>query len=167
MKKIVFLGFIIFITNLTFAHAFYFAFAEMEYNTSEQHFEISIRATGHDLEDYMKHLDQTIPPLEEAKNNPIALQKIEKLISQEFSIKVDAKNIRINLIGIEINNKDEVILYIVSNKIKPADEIEVKFDLLMNHFPEQQNKLTYIHQDEKSYYSFLPHKRNRIISLKP
>lgn len=153
-------------SNLISAHAYYFAFAEMEYNSTNQNFEISIRCTGHDFEHYMQHRERIIPSLEEAKSNPLALKLIEQTILEEFTIQINEQNLRLTLLGLEVNTKDEVIFYLTSNPIPLPEEVHVKFDLLMNFFPEQQNKLTLIKQQEKSYYSFLPHKRNRLISLR-
>lgn len=167
MKRVLLLFLTICASNALFAHAFFFAFAEMEYNKEEKQFEISIRATGHDIEDYLAHLKTPISSLEEAKNNPLALNKIEQLITQEFIINVAEKPLKISLLGIDVGINDEVTFYLVSNKLEEPNEIEVTFFLLMNLFSEQQNKLTYIGKKEKYYFSFLTHKRTRIIALKP
>lgn len=167
MKYILITLISLFFSFISFAHAFYFAFAEMEFNYASNKFEISVRATGHDVEAYLEHLKSPISSLEEAKNNPLELKKLEQLITSEFTLKIEDKQLKLTLLGIEISKNDEVVFYLESNPVSPPKKIEVNFFLLMNLFPEQQNKLTFISPTEKTYYSFLNHKRNRTILLKP
>jgi hypothetical protein len=143
------------------AHVFYFAFAEMEYNQTEQRFEISLRATGHDVEDYMKHLKQPIGKLEDCANNPIKLKVIEEILLNEFQITTEAKALALELIGLEVNLKDEVTFYIVSKKMELPKSVEINFNFLMNFFEEQQNKITIITSSGKEYLTFLKHKPTR------
>jgi hypothetical protein len=41
----------------------------------------------------------------------------------------------------------------------------VFFDLLMDFYPQQQNKMTFIHRESKSSYVFLPYSRKQEIIL--
>lgn len=149
-----------------FSHDYFFAFAEMQYNEENQRFEIAVRATGHDVENYLSHLGHTIPKLEEAKSDPIAKQTLLQLIQNEFQIKTDNKLLALELMGFEINSKDEAVFYLTSKKIEKPKEVRVTFNLLMSFFPEQQNKLTLFTSEGKEYYSFLQHENTRIIKLK-
>lgn len=143
------------------AHVFYFAFAEIEYNQKDQRFEISLRATGHDVEDYMNHLKKPVGKLEDCVNNPLKLKVLEEVLLNEFQIKTDDKSLALELIGLEVNLKDEVTFYIVSKKMELPSSVEITFNYLMNYFEEQQNKITIITATGKEYLTFLRHKPTR------
>lgn len=143
------------------AHVFFFAFAEMEYNTKDQRFEITVRATGHDVEDYMKHLQRPVGNLEDCINNPLKLKVIEEVLLNEFQLKTEDKSLALELIGLEVNLKDEVIFYIVSKKMELPSTVDITFNFLMDFFEEQQNKITIITSTGKEYLTFLRHKPTR------
>lgn len=149
------------ITYSLSAHVFFFAFAEMEYNAKDQRFEITMRATGHDVEDYMKHLQRPIGKLEDCVNNPLKLKVIEEVLLNEFQLKTEDKSLALELIGLEVNLKDEVTFYIVSKKMELPSTIEITFNFLMDYFEEQQNKITIITPTGKEYLTFLRHKPTR------
>ncbi len=146
------------------AHEYYFAFAEMQFNKEKSRFEISIRATGHDVEEYMEKIGHTIPKLEDCINKPAEMQKLEKLITTHFIIEKEGNSIILELVGMEVNTKDEVIFYLVSRKMEQPEKVDITFDLLMNYFEDQQNKLTVFTEKGKVYLSFLPHQTKRILA---
>ena len=160
MRKLLFI-FSLFFTQFAWGHAYYFAFAEMEFNDDESRFEIAVRATGHDVEDYMDHIGQPVGQLEKAADNPVAMSNLEEMIRKHFVIYASSKSLMLDLVGVEVNNKDEVIFYLTSRKMKRPDEIEIKFDLLMDLYEEQQNKITFFTNEEKVYLSFMQHKKVR------
>lgn len=143
------------------AHVFYFAFAEMEFNAKDQRFEITVRATGHDVEDYMKHLQRPVGKLEDCINNPLKLKVIEEVLLNEFQLKTEDKSLALELIGLEVNLKDEVTFYIVSKKMELPSTVDIAFNFLMDFFEEQQNKITIITSTGKEYLTFLRHKPTR------
>ena len=145
-----------------FSHEFYFSFAEMQYNKELKRYEVSIRATGHDVEDFLKSKGEELPALEECIGNPIAENILEKYITQFYQVKVNDKAINFTLIGLEVNIKDEVIFYLKSNALEKPKALEITYDLLMDFFPDQQNKLTLFTENGKDYLGFLPHRRTRI-----
>lgn len=157
---------VVFCTQFVWGHAYYFAFAEVEFNEDRSRFEIAVRATGHDVEDYMKHIGQPIGQLEKAADNPIAMSQLEQMIKKHFVISIQEKAILLELVGIEVNKKDEVLFYMTSRKMERPNKIEIKFDLLMDLFEEQQNKITFFTPSEKVYLSFMQHKKIRTFEFK-
>lgn len=145
-----------------FGHQFYFSFAEMQYNKELERLEVSIRATGHDVEAFLKSKGEELPSLENCIGNPVAEQVIENYLLKYFQVKINDKPINFTLIGLEVNIKDEVVFYLKSNQLIKPEAIEIKYDLLMDHFPDQQNKLTIFTEKGKDYLGFLPHRRTRI-----
>jgi hypothetical protein len=134
----------------------------MQYNKKLKRYEVSIRATGHDVEDFLKSKGEELPSLEDCIGNPIAENILATHITKYFQVKVNDKAINFTLIGLEVNIKDEVIFYLKSNELERPDALEITYDLLMDYFPDQQNKLTLFTEKGKDYLGFLPHRRTRI-----
>jgi hypothetical protein len=160
--KLAVIIFLIFSVTHVFGHEFFFSFAEMQYNDDLKRYEVSIQATGHDVEDFLKSKGEDLPVLEKCIGNPIAENILATYVTKYFQIKVDGKAINLTLIGLEVNIKDEVIFYLKSNKIEKPKSLEIVYDFLMDFFPDQQNKLTVFTAKGKEYLSFLPNRRTRI-----
>lgn len=147
------------------AHEFYFSFAEMQYNEKTKQFEVSLEVTGHDLEDYLKEKGIMIPRLEECVGKPIYLSMIEQEISKGFQILINDTPLLLNLVGIKVNDNDQVVLFITSRKMEKPKAIDVKYDLLMDYYPLQQNKLTLFKPEGKQFVTFLNTRSKRTIEL--
>lgn len=160
LKRLTLLALIAFTTMSM--HKYYFSFGELEYDDAKQRFEISITVTGHDLENYIKHKNISIPPFEECVESPVHLKKIEEVLQEGFKLSTNDKNILLKLIGMEVNTKDQATFYMVSSKIEKPKSIKVNYSLLMEYFDEQQNKLTIYTDSGKEYLTFLKHKHQRI-----
>jgi hypothetical protein len=146
-------------------HEYFMGFAEMQYNSSTHKLELSISVTGHDLEEYLEKAGVEIPSLEECVGQPLHLKNIEKELVKGFQIMNNDKLLKLDLIGMEVNNKDQAIFYLTSREIERPDALEVRFDLLMNYFFKQQNKLTVFNQGKKEFYSFLKSTPVRTIDI--
>lgn len=150
---------------MTPSHDYYFAFAEIEYNKETNQFEISIQASAHDFENYLIHEDPTFSKLEEI-NNPVQKHKISKLISDHFSIQLmNNELLNINLEGIEITNTDKVNFYLTSNKIEFPKTLQIRFDLMMDFFENQQNKIKILHDNGPTFLTYLPQNKIRKIEF--
>ncbi|PWH85787.1 DUF6702 family protein [Brumimicrobium oceani] len=147
------------------AHEFYFSFAEMQYNPQTEQFEISLEVTGHDLEDYLKDKGIAIPRLEDCIGNPIYLNTIEQELTKGFQLFVQNSTLALDLIGMKINDNDQVVFFLTSRKMKQPKSMTIKYDLLMNFFPLQQNKLTFFKPEGKQFVTFLNTRSKRTIEL--
>lgn len=147
------------------AHEFYFSFAEMQYNEKTEQFEISLEVTGHDLEDYLNDQGVSIPRLEECLGKPIYLSMIEKEIANGFQVIVKGKSLSLDLVGMKINDNDQVVFFLTSRKMEKPKSIEIQYDLLMDFFPLQQNKLTLFKPEGKQFVTFLNTRSKRTIEL--
>ena len=146
-------------------HEYFMGFAELQYNNSTQKLELSISVTGHDLEEYLEKAEVEIPPLEDCVDQPFHLKNIEKELVKGFQIMNNDKLLKLDLIGMEVNNKDQAIFYLTSREIERPESLKVRFDLLMNYFFKQQNKLTVFNGGKKEFYAFLKSAPVRTIDL--
>lgn len=146
-------------------HEYFLGFAEMQYNDDSKKLEVSIAITGHDLEQYLDEKGINVPKLEECINQPVHLAKIEKEIQNGFQVKDGTDNLLLDLVGMEVNNRDQAIFYLTSREIEKPTKLTVRFDLLMNYFIKQQNKLTVFKDGKKEFYAFLKTGPERKIDL--
>jgi Lhr-like helicase len=142
-------------------HEYYFSFAEIQYSGKQNRFEVSITCTGHDLESAIKDKGIEIPKFEECIENPIHLKKIEKVLQEDFKVYADEKPILFELIGMEVNTKDQAIFYLTSREMKKPSGFDVEYKLLMDYYPTQQNKLTVFTPSGKEYLTFLKSRKKR------
>ncbi|RFC55404.1 DUF6702 family protein [Brumimicrobium aurantiacum] len=163
--KLFFLSFIFLLAFQSQAHEFYFSFAEMQYNDSAKKFEISLEVTGHDFEAYLKDKEINIPKLEDCKDNPIYLNIIQNEIKEGFKILVEDREITLNIVGMDINDNDQVVFFLTSSKIEKPENIDIQYNLLMDFFPLQQNKLTLFTPEGKKFVTFINTRFNRTVAL--
>lgn len=151
--------------SLMSLHEYYMGFAELQYNSENEKFEASVTVIGHDFERYLEEKGITIPPLESCVDQAIHLQKIENEVKKGFEIYVNEEALQLDLLGMQVNNRDEATFFFTSRQLEKPAEIMVRFDLMMNYFLKQQNKLTVFSGGEKSFFAFLKTRPERKIKL--
>ena len=167
--KIIFLFLLLFgftVNNsLVAAHEYFFSFAEITYNQANKQFEVTIEASAHDVEDVMNEAGITIKELEDHYSDTSMIRKIETFICQGFAIKNNLENVRLKLIGYEVKANGLVDFYFTSEKVELASTLTFVYDWLMKTFPQQQNKITFIHNNKTQTMVFLPSKTTESITL--
>lgn len=163
--RLIFLSIILSFSLQLNAHEFYFSFAEMQYNEKSGQFEVSLEVTGHDLEDYLKDKGIIIPRLEDCVGKPLYLNMIQQELSSGFQIMVKNAPLILDLVGMKVNDNDQVVFFLTSRKMERPKTIDIQYDLLMNFFPLQQNKLTLFKPEGKQFVTFLNTRPKRTIEL--
>jgi hypothetical protein len=148
------------------AHDFFFAFAEMELNEVSSRFEITLTATTHDVERALIQDGLNRGDVKWNSSDTVFTRLLENKINRHFSISVDGKDQKSRLIleGVENELTGTTRFYLSCPlPIVGFASFTVLFDFLMDTFPEQQNKLTFIYREQKQTVSFLPsHKTNTL-----
>ena len=75
------------------------------------------------------------------------------------------KNVEFQLEGNEIGLNGLTTFYLSSKPIDLFDEIIFQYNLLMNEFPDEQNKLTFIFRGEKTTLNFIANQFTHSIKL--
>jgi hypothetical protein len=153
------------------AHDYYFAFAEVEYFENSAKIEATLTVSAHDLESYMQKEKIIENSLENAFLDERELTSIEQVINSNFlfyeknadkqsawvsSFKIDGYHILLN---------GNIEIYLSCDLEKPLPMLSVKFNLLMDYFTEQQNKITFINKEKKSTLNFNLTNQTQIIDL--
>jgi len=170
--------FIVFAFSVTsFAHEYYFAYAELTYNELQKRFEGSIIFSTHDLERAIEPKGTLIGQFEKLDERSTELRLIENYINQHFQISygcaLDSNaadafcRSQFTLEGVVSQLNGTIECYVSSSVNAFYNPVQFQFDALMEQFPAQQNKLTFIYRDHKETLSFLRYDTQKYFSLKP
>lgn len=153
------------LSSSTFAHEYFFAFVELDFNEEKKVFEATLTASAHDLEDVLNEVGIPIKELEDHYSDKEMIQKLESFILKHFEVNSN-ENVTFKLIGFEVNKQGLVNFYFSSTPTElPSKELTVKFDFLMDQLDQQQNKLTFITEPEAKTVVFLQNSRTQTIVL--
>jgi hypothetical protein len=162
--KHIFFVFFFFVTSVTYAHEYFFAFAEVEYDEYNARVEATVVMTAHDFESYLKKEKIITKELSFYKNDSVVMKRVENEISKHFSIQSTSVG-TFTLEGFEIALTGMIQVYLTAPILSTPTGLEIQFDLLMDEFKEQQNKLTFIYRDQKTSYVYLQNKRSQHIDF--
>jgi hypothetical protein len=161
----------------SFAHEFYFAYAELTYNELQQRFEGTIIFTTHDLERTLEPKGTLIGKFEKLDETSAELKLIEHYINEHFQINygcaLDSNAVdafcqsKFTLEGIVTQLNGTIECYVSSSAGALYNPVQFKFDALMEQFPSQQNKLTFTYRNQKETLSFLLFDTQKYFTLKP
>jgi len=177
MTKNFILVFILFVSSFAFAHTYYFAFAEVEYNEMNKSLEATIIASAHDVESVLRENDVISKSLDYAKKNKKEYYATNDFLNKHFSVytgdslsfsTLDSSlppQLEFVMDGFEVLLNGDVQFYLSAKIQNPINQFYVKFDFLMEKFPEQQNKLTFRFRDKKFTNNYLTTTRIQLIKL--
>jgi hypothetical protein len=171
----------------SWAHEFYFAYAELAYNEMNQRFEGTLIFTTHDLERALDPKGSRLGKLELSDESSPIRGELEAYINQHLSIQygcaIDSNsfdamcNTQFILEGISpaLNGTIECyisapakLIYLPTQLgLSYSTILMVQFDALFETFSGQQNKLTLIYRNQKETLNFIPGKAAQNIPLKP
>lgn len=149
----------------SYAHNYFFSFAEVEYNEFCGCFESSITFTTHDFEQLLSKKNILNKNLESTLNDYQLKQNIETIINEGFQITSENKIVEFQLDGNEIGLNGLTTFFLSSKPIKLSSVILFQYNLLMNEIAEQQNKLTFILRGEKTTMNFIANQVTHSIKL--
>lgn len=161
----------------SFAHEYYFAYAELTYNELQKRFEGTIIFSTHDLERAIEPKGTLIGQFEKLDERSTELRLIENYINQHFQINygcaLDSNAVdafcrsQFTLEGIVTQLNGTIECYVSSSAGAFYNPVQFQFDALMERFPAQQNKLTFIYRNQKETLNFIQGKALQNIPLKP
>lgn len=120
------------------AHKYYLSLTQINYKSEAQAVQIIINVFMDDIElalnkDY--NIDLQLTTKRELENNDIYF---EKYLKNKLNFKVDGEAKNFNYLGKEYDG-DLVFFYLEIENINKVNSIDVSNQLLLKHFPEQQN----------------------------
>ena len=122
----------------------------MEYNEAEQVYEGTLILSAHDLEMWLEQKQIGLISLEEQTDDELLLEAMGYEVFEHFKVSTKTAELSFTIYGYEVLPNGLCQIYFASNKVDSSNELEIRFDLLMDAFPEQQNKITFL-QGKESY----------------
>ncbi|MFT5861277.1 MAG: hypothetical protein ACI865_003399 [Flavobacteriaceae bacterium] len=141
--------------SMAYSHDYFFAFAEMDYNDITRQFESTLVISSHDLERVLNEKELSIDSLDGMTLNSDLHEELSSMISKHFQINSGDQQASFSLFGAELLLNGTVEIYLSSDPIDLDGTIQIRFDLLMGKYPEQQNKLTLYHRDKTYTATFM------------
>ncbi len=162
MLKLVTLLFPIVIALNSYAHDFYFAFAEVAYDEITEQLQVTVIATTHDIEKSLLINGNKAILSAENTGDSLLIALLSNVLNNGLQFSSGDKRSDLKLEGFEPQLNGTTLFYL-SCPFKNEGDISISFSLLMDVFPEQQNKITWIYRGSKETYVFLPTMRSQII----
>ncbi|SEE52704.1 hypothetical protein SAMN04487765_2953 [Tenacibaculum sp. MAR_2010_89] len=135
----------LFITVVTFSlfsfatlHKYYLALTEIEYKENSQSVQMIMNVFIDDIEDAINKDYNTDLQLSTKKEDKNTDSFIKKYLNKHFKVSINNNVKTYNFIGKEYDG-DIVYFYLEIEKISSITSIEIKNDVLIEHFPEQKN----------------------------
>lgn len=148
------------------AHAYYFSFAEMEFNAETKRFEVSVQTSAHDTEFSMEKQGVPVKDLEMQTKDEVVKKGLESWINRGFQVFISNHSIVFRLVGYEVLPNGLLYAYLESEPVEEAfNELHIMYDLLMDDFPQQQNKITFIYKSLKQTAVFLPSRKEETLKI--
>jgi hypothetical protein len=145
------------------AHETYFAFAEVEYNMELQVFEGTISIDGHNLEHLQPEIYKEIQKQNLSDSSNVWLTN---WLNKHLKLENGMVPVTFRLDGYTLEKNGKLEFYILSQVTLIDLNLTFTFDLFMDEYPSQQNKLTFYYAEKSFVCIFLPLKRSQIIQIK-
>jgi hypothetical protein len=154
MKFIFTLLLTVLISGKAQAHDYYFAFAEMEFNQSTSQYELTLRVSTHDMEHWLNDHQVTVKELEDHTKDSLIQYQISELLLEGFVVTAN-EDVVFHMDGYEVLETGMTNFYFTSEASELISPLHIMFNLMMEDYPLQQNKLTFIHDGMRVTVPFM------------
>ncbi len=154
MKSLFLISCLLLAPFISSAHEYFFSFVEMEYNAVSKRMEVTLTVTTHDFERAMEENGHEIENVQTINGED--KKAIEAYVNGHFSVisGYDISNLKLK--GNDVSLDGTSNWYFESEPMIFQEEIEIRYDLLMEVFPEQQNKITLYYSGKTYTAAFTP-----------
>lgn len=147
------------------AHQYFFAFAELEYNAIQEKFEGTLIFSAHDLEDVLMEKGIVNAKFDKVLHDSTTIASIGQELFRNFHLTHKTQKVTLIPVDFRITENGLLEFYFSSTKVQITEAIDVEFSNLMDEFPQQQNKITFIYHGKKQTVAFLNDKRKQKLTI--
>lgn len=90
---------------------------------------------------------------------------LESYLNEHFQVRCNSINTHFNLKGIEVLLNGNINFYMESDEFVLSSPIEIKYDILFDHFNQQQNKVNFIYNNTSQVLEFIGESSYKSINL--
>lgn len=148
-----------------FAHQYYFGFAEVEYNQMDERLEGTLILSAHDLEDALLKQGTITEKFDRLSHDSLTIRKIGEELFNTFHCYEQGREIRLLPVDFFLTKNGLIEFYFQSETVDLGNGLEIEFTTLMNEFPQQQNKITFIQGTQKQTAVFLQENKRRQLEI--
>ncbi len=152
-------------SKLVSAHSYFFAFAEVEYNLMQEKLEGTVIFTAHDLEGILLKKNIISSKFDKLAHDSTTISAIGKELFASFKFINGNQEVKLLALDFQLTKNGLIEIYFTSEKVKLMDFIELEFSTLMDVYPKQQNKITFIQKNDKQTYVFMNNETRRKITI--
>lgn len=163
MKSLLLIATVVVMPFVSKAHEYFFSFVEMEYNVVSQRIEMTLTLTTHDFERALEKDGIKIDNL--ASLNEDEIQTVQEYINAHYVVNTGSSKSSLEFVGNEVSLNGTSNWYFESTPLAFEKEIEIRYDLLMDAYPEQQNKVTLYYKGETFTATFTPIEKTKQIYI--
>lgn len=165
MHKVIFLLFILFCSVESYAHQYYFGFAEVEYSRLDEQLQGTLILSAHDFEEALLKNKIIVSRFDKLPHDAATVKAIGEELFRTFKCFSEGREIRLEGLDFFLTRNGLIEFYFQSEQFVPGQALEFEFVTLMEEFPEQQNKITFILDGEKQTAAFLQDSRRRKLEM--
>ena len=152
-------------SSIARAHDYFFAFAEVDYNDLTEELHATVIVSTHDLEHMLRSKGIISKDLASYSDNNEVIKTIQTEIQKGFRFLFSGEQKPLEFEGMERLLTGNTQFYFSLKGVKSLEFVSVKFDLLMDIFAEQQNKMTLIYRNSKTTFVFLTSQKEQDLIL--
>ena len=132
---------------LSYAHEYYFSFANIEVDTVEKRIEVSLKMSAHDVEHYL--VDHNFKEsFENIEKGSEAHDFIKSWLRSNFYMAVNDVVLPMKMQGFEVQKDDDLYFYFSIDFVPPKKcTFTIQNTLLFDFFPAQQNRIIFTRGD--------------------
>ena len=148
---------------LSVLHPFHVSICEIDYKTDSQSFQVAHRLFYDDLEDALNqggYSDNNLDILNAGR--AVVDQALTKYLEQNFTIKVNGKEVAAEYLGYEIEN-DVLWCYLEARGVEFNGQAVIKNTMLTELFADQQNLVHFRYESDTK--SLMINRRNTVGEL--
>ena len=164
MKRILIIA-ILLISKLSFGHEFFISIADMEYDSTKNRINVSLKMTAHDFEWVMEHKFQKKMTLENVADSSAENKFIQQYLFQNFKLYTKDEELVMNYLGFEVNSRDEMLCYFFFTGGTDYTTIKIINKLLFSISDLQQNIVHYKCKGRTKSVTLIPSKSEAWITI--
>ncbi len=145
-----------------YSHPVHISIVNIDYNESEQIFQISIKLFTDDFEQIINRNNNVILNIGKANEHKKCNDYINKYIKNHLIFKINNKNLTKNAILIkkEVNNKENVTWLYYKIKYSAGKKVSISNTLLNDLYNDQKNLFIFTFKNTQEAYKFEKNKTN-------
>lgn len=142
MKAII--TFLILLSSIhVFGHKFYVSIAEMEYDSTQNRINVSVKMTAHDFEQMLSRKFDRKIDLEKTSDTSDVGEFMQMYLKQNFQLHSADTQLEMNYLGKEVDLRGELYCYFYFANVPDPTTIKIVNKLLFSISDQQQNIVHY------------------------